>query len=268
MNDAELRAALASHKFYHCIDVREGIRTPGNPIYLQTQDMVLAQLRALKLAGKRVLDIGCRDGLFSFEAERRGAAEVVGIDNNLSRGAIEVLIPAMGSRVRMHEKNVLDLAPEDFGRFDVVVFAGVLYHLRYPVWSLRKVRDVLVEGGTLLLETAVWRGIESHPLLYCPVDDNPYEPTSCTYFNVPGLATTLESIGLRVKAVQSLSRHAGVRGWRLRQRLLQLRKRWRGDKSLAYIDRAVFVCERAGEGPEELRRYWDSTHDFHTVYGG
>jgi tRNA (mo5U34)-methyltransferase len=41
--------------------------------------------------GKRVIDIGCRDGMFSFEAERMGAAEVTGIDNDLSTAAVEFL---------------------------------------------------------------------------------------------------------------------------------------------------------------------------------
>jgi tRNA (mo5U34)-methyltransferase len=97
----------------------------------------LKYVRSLDLRGKRVLDIGCRDGLFSFAAESMGAIDVIGIDNDLSRGATELLIPYFNSKVRMHQMNLYDLTPERFGTFDVVIFPGVLYHLRYPFWGLR-----------------------------------------------------------------------------------------------------------------------------------
>ena len=78
------------------------------------------------LNGKRVLDVGCRDGLYSFMAERRGAADVIGIDNDLSKAAVEVLIPYFGSAVRMHEMNLYELTAARFGTFDVLIFADVL----------------------------------------------------------------------------------------------------------------------------------------------
>jgi 2-polyprenyl-3-methyl-5-hydroxy-6-metoxy-1,4-benzoquinol methylase len=86
------------------------------------QQKTLRALKKIDFAGKRVLDVGCRDGLFSFEAERRGAAEVIGFDNDLSAGAIELLIPYFGSKVRMERMNLLDLKPDTFGTFDVVIF--------------------------------------------------------------------------------------------------------------------------------------------------
>src|SRR5262249_36199841 len=142
---------------YHIIKLAENVHTPGwsEPQVLQAQEAALRALRSLDLRGKRVLDIGCRDGLFSFEAERLGASEVIGIDNDLSRGAIELLIPHFNSKVRMQELNLYDLTPATFGLFDVVICPGVLYHLRYPFWGLKLVRDVISENGYLVLETAI-----------------------------------------------------------------------------------------------------------------
>src|SRR5262249_7329636 len=149
-----------------------------------------------------VLDIGCRDGLFSFEAEKMGAAEVIGIDNDPSVAAIRFLIPYFKSKVQMHELNVYDLLPTTFGKFDVVIFSGVLYHLRYPFWGLKLVRDVVKDGGTLLLETAVYVDDNKYPLLFCPVGaESPYEPTSCTFFNTKALTDTLYSLGLTVRKI-------------------------------------------------------------------
>ena len=90
-----------------------------------------------------------------------------------------MLIPALNSKVKMVELNLFDLSPERFGKFDVIIFAGVLYHLRYPFWALRIIRDMLVEGGVLVLETACFQSSDRSPMVYCPVgEESPYEPTS------------------------------------------------------------------------------------------
>jgi SAM-dependent methyltransferase len=115
---------LKQHRFYHCIDLGNGVITAGIPRLIPQQQLTLRQLRRFDFAGKRVLDIGCRDGLFSFEAERLGAAEVIGIDNCISPGAVEVVIPHLQSKVRMYEMNLLDMTPETFGRFDIIICGG------------------------------------------------------------------------------------------------------------------------------------------------
>src|SRR5262249_33657302 len=144
-------------------------------------------------------------GLYSFTAEQLGAAEVIAFDNDLSRGAIEFLIPFFHSRVQMHELNLFDLMPQRFGRFDIVVFAGVLYHLRYPFWALKVIKDVLNPGGLLLIETAVWLGMNEHALLYCPTGgEGPYGLTSCSLFNEKGLIDTLLSLGFRIQSTSRL----------------------------------------------------------------
>jgi SAM-dependent methyltransferase len=263
---------MAKYRFYHIIRLTDRLVTPGNPKYVSTQRLVLDALGKMDLNGKRVLDIGCRDGLFSFEAERRGASEVIAIDNNLSRPAVEFLIPYFGSRVHMHEKNVLDLQPDTFGKFDVIVFAGVLYHLRYPFWALRLVRDLLADGGTLILETAVWRGDRHHAMLYCPVEDeSPYEATSCTFFNEKGLRATLESLGFSVEAPRYRSQTEPVKDLlrEAKQWMIRLSKRLNGLHVRTGIDRGLFVCtlSRLAEN-QMVARYWEGTHDIHTRTGG
>jgi 2-polyprenyl-3-methyl-5-hydroxy-6-metoxy-1,4-benzoquinol methylase len=79
MNDTELQQVLARYAFYHIIKLTDTISTPGNPAHVPAQNLCLKYLKSLDLKGKHVLDIGCRDGLFSFAAESMGAAEVVGI---------------------------------------------------------------------------------------------------------------------------------------------------------------------------------------------
>ena len=102
------------------------------------------------LTGTRALDIGCNAGFYSFALAERGA-EVLGIDvdEHYLRQA-EWARDRLGiddSRVRFERMQVYDLAALD-DAFDVVLFLGVLYHLRYPLLALdlvaQKARDLLV----------------------------------------------------------------------------------------------------------------------------
>jgi tRNA (mo5U34)-methyltransferase len=89
------------------------------------------------LRGKRVLDIGCWDGWFSFEMERRGA-EVVAADI-VERETFQTAREALGSKVEFVLSDVYQLSPERIGRFDIVLFFGVLYHLKHPLLALERV---------------------------------------------------------------------------------------------------------------------------------
>jgi len=207
MQESELKEKLRTYHWYHTIKLTDNISTPGwdVPDVVTIWQMVIKALRKLNLKGKRVLDVGCRDGLFSFEAEKLGAREVIGIDNDLSRGAVEFLIPHFGSTVKMHEMNLYDLSPNTFGVFGTVCFPGVLYHLRYPFWGLRLLRDVLEDGGDLIIETAIVVDDNTRALLYCPIGPEcPGEPTHCANFNLKGLIDTLYSLGITVDSVEYL----------------------------------------------------------------
>jgi tRNA (mo5U34)-methyltransferase len=92
------------------------------------------------LAGKRVLDIGAWDGWFSFEMERRGA-EVVAIDR-FDNPRFREIHERLGSRVEYRVMDVYDVSPRTLGTFDIVLFLGVLYHLKHPLLGLERVCSV------------------------------------------------------------------------------------------------------------------------------
>jgi len=249
MNVEDVEQRLANYVWYHVIEIAPGVHTPGDSAFVAGQRKVLRAMREIDFRGKRVLDIGCRDGLYSFEAERLGAASVVGIDNDLSRGAVELLIPLFRSCIEMRQLNLLDLTPTLLGTFDVVLFPGVLYHLRYPFSALRNVSGVLAEGGLLLLETAIFADTNRHALLYCPTGrENPYEPTSVTFFNLKGLRDSLSSLGLRPER-EEVEFKRKARFWSRRKR----------------IDRVVMTCRKQGSLRDpDLVRYWDGVHALHS----
>src|SRR6201996_4023048 len=135
-----LRLIAAHPHWYHQIEVAPGVVTPG----VNDSQMILDTLRLPDdLSGLRVLDIGARDGFFSFECERRGAAEVVAIDYlPPEETGFPIAKKLVGSDVELRQANVYDLTPEEFGTFDLVLFLGVLYHLRDPMLALDRIADV------------------------------------------------------------------------------------------------------------------------------
>ncbi len=273
----EFLRKLAGHEFYHCIDLGSGVETDGWKLARPGQQLVLSHWDNIDFNGKRVLDLGCRDGMYSFKAEERGAAEVIAVDNFLSNGMRELLIPHFQSDVQLYEINLMDLTPDHFGTFDVVNFPGVLYHLRYPFQALKIIRDLVKPGGTFLLETATLRIHESTPLMYCPAPhESPYEKTSVTFFNQRGMIATLNAFGFEV--IKS-SRLFGLNAFRLPHTNLRF---WLGAIVNSaqrvcpqlvrflfrryYPDRGVFVCRFNPDTLDpEIEKYWNATYN-HITY--
>ncbi|MFC3631227.1 TIGR04290 family methyltransferase [Paracoccus angustae] len=112
------------------------------------------------LTGKSVLDIGCNAGFYSFEMRRRGAARVLGIDTDArylaqARFAAEVLDM---SGVEFRQTGVYDVGALG-ERFDLVIFMGVLYHLRHPLLALDLIREHVADD--LMLFQTLTRGPDS-----------------------------------------------------------------------------------------------------------
>lgn len=148
----QAREAIARQsKWHHRIEVSPGVWTPG----LQDTPTLLSQIEMPEdLSGMRVLDIGARDGFFTFEAERRGAREVVALDNESPHHTgFAIAAELLDSKASYVTENVYSLSPERYGRFDLVLFLGVIYHLRHPLLALDRIHDVCAPEALLLVET-------------------------------------------------------------------------------------------------------------------
>jgi len=230
--------------FYHTVEFAPGRKTAGWPVIVPLVDMIIDVMRHLDFRGKRFLDIGCRDGAMSFEAERLGAASVIGLDRSLPIENIAFLKRALHSRARFEQHSLYELAPESYGLFDIILLSGVIYHLRYPFWGLRRVRDLLPDGGTLIVETATFADDNRLPLMFCPTGkDSPYEPSSCTFFNIKGFVDTARSLGFTVTGHRSYVNMPPYDH--------------RSDGPVP-IDRTVFTCARDhGLDDPDVMGYWD-----------
>ena len=147
--EIERRIASVPH-WYHRIEVAPGVVTPGG--HDSPAALALTPIPE-DMSGMRVLDIGARDGFWSFEMERRGA-DVTALDYVAPEvTGFAVARDLLGSKVEYRVENVYGLDPARHGTFDLVLFLGVLYHLRNPMLALDRIWDVC--RGDLILESHV-----------------------------------------------------------------------------------------------------------------
>lgn len=185
MTKDEIVDGVAKRKWFHCIDLGDGIVTPG----YRERDAWTTYRLPERLDGKRVLDIGAWEGGFSFESERRGASQVVAMDvwkredepgsGGFGWDNFQFAHEAIGSHVIPENRNVYELGRADLGQFDLVLFLEVLYHLQDPILGLRNVRRVLAPGGFVCLESwidAEW--IEPPAMIFYSGDELNKDPTN------------------------------------------------------------------------------------------
>ena len=171
---AKLRERVAEIAWYHSIDLGQGIRTPGLSTTTPLEERQLPDLR-----GHSVLDIGAWDGFYSFLAERLGASRVLALDHYAwgvdiaarqrywddcaarrilpdhahdmnrywdeslpGKRGFDLAREALHSSVESHVGDFMTMDLAVLGTFDVVLYLGVLYHMREPLTALERVRQV------------------------------------------------------------------------------------------------------------------------------
>jgi tRNA (mo5U34)-methyltransferase len=137
---ARLRDELGQLGWYHSIQLADGRVIKG----LQSIEILKERIARYPipedLTGKRVLDIGAWDGWFSFEMERRGAS-VVALDSARQNTLLEAK-KLLNSKVEYVIGDICRLTARDLGYFDIVLFFGVLYHLKHPLLALENVCEM------------------------------------------------------------------------------------------------------------------------------
>lgn len=227
--------------WFHNLELH-GVRTAPDHFlgdYPQVKFQNFAHAIPSDLTGKSVLDIGCNAGFYSMEMKRRGAARVVGIDSedlylNQARFAAEV---SGFDDIEFRKMSVYDVA--QLGeKFDLVIFMGVLYHLRHPLLALDLLHEHVV--GDLLLFQSMQRGSEE---VEDPGMDRHFWETEM--FDQPGYP--------RMHFIEH--RYAGdpTNWWVPNRACSEAMLRSAGFEVVEHPEPEVYLCRRSTIGDEEPR---------------
>ena len=182
--------------WYHTIDLGNGVVTKGISVQETSADVIP------DVTGRSVLDIGAWDGKFSFAAEKAGASRVVALDHYawgvdfVARGAywaectangtlpdqsrdetdfwrpdlpgrrgFEFAAAALGSKVEPVVADFQNVDLDQLGVFDVVLYLGVLYHMKEPLTCLERLRAVTKEVAVIETEAVHIEGLDHEVLL-------------------------------------------------------------------------------------------------------
>lgn len=185
------------------------------------------------LGGRSVLDIGCNAGFYSIEMKRRGAGRVLGIDSDdrylaQARFAADVL----DAEVEFQKLDVYDVAALD-ERFDLVLFMGVLYHLRHPLLAL----DLIWEhvAADQMVFQAMLRGSDE---IAPTAEDYGFDETA--QFDAPGYP--------KLHFIEHSYAHDPSNWWTPNRACVQAMLRSAGFEIVVHPEAEVFLCRR-GERP-------------------
>jgi tRNA (mo5U34)-methyltransferase len=178
------------------------------------------------LNGKTVLDIGTWDGYMAFECERRGASRVVAVDSFVwseaykevdpkatGRAGFDLAHSLLDSKVEAVECEVLDLSPAQLGTFDIVLFLGVLYHMRHPLLALERVAAMTKE--LLIIESHVISDKGKPVMAFYPGRELNNDPTNWWGPNTVCIEAMLMDVGFdRLVQVSENNGRAAYHAWR------------------------------------------------------
>ena len=146
--------------WFHRIDLGGGLFTKTESVMGEPVDHPLGPWQTIQkllprnLTGKTVLDVGCNAGFYAFEAKRRGANRVLGVDGQRQHVRQALFVrKVLGLEVEFRRLNVYELNLRTIGQFDITLALGLLYHLKHPVLALENLYQVTKE--LLIIETAI-----------------------------------------------------------------------------------------------------------------
>jgi SAM-dependent methyltransferase len=152
--------------WFHSIDLgKAGITNGHKSVDLLESEFARLRLTGKDLSGKRVLDLGCNDGFMSLKCEKLGA-NVTGVDG-IYREGLKCVREHLKPRFKFFEIDMMSSSFMELGRFDVILYLGILYHTMYPFEHLLRLASASNPGTLLFLESEYYnlRGFEKEPTI-------------------------------------------------------------------------------------------------------
>jgi tRNA (mo5U34)-methyltransferase len=229
--------------WFQNLDLGDGIQTAPDHFlgdYPAFKFRRFADALPANLAGASVLDIGCNAGFYSIEMKKRGAGRVLGIDSDDRYLAqARLASEALGfPDIEYRKLSVYDVGALG-EKFDLVIFMGVLYHLRHPLLALDLIREH-VAGGQMLFQTMQMGATE----VFTPPADHPFHTPGTfdppEFFNEPGYP--------KMHFIEREFAHDWTNWWAPNAAGSQAMLRAAGFEIEAQIEAEVYLC-RVAEVP-------------------
>jgi 2-polyprenyl-3-methyl-5-hydroxy-6-metoxy-1,4-benzoquinol methylase len=188
------------------------------------------------LHGRTVLDVGCNAGFYSIEMKRRGADRVVAIDSD-DRYLAQARFASEVAGVDIEFRNLSVYQVADLNeRFDLVIFMGVLYHLRHPLLALdllhdHAVRDTLIFQSLLRGSTEVAAVEEDYPFSEESIFNRPEYP--------------------RMHFVEHRYSQDPTNWWIPNRACVEAMLRSSGFQIVAHPEAEVYICKRRAQREQE-----------------
>jgi SAM-dependent methyltransferase len=182
--DADI-AAAARHAWFHAMHLADNLTTSGrfHPDKFQNQTLfsVMDLVSGIDVNGMDCLDIGATDGLMSFGLEKLGAKSVVATDRVAGAG-FEIAKRLLNSNVERVAPSEISTIETDLPlrRFDLIICAGVIYHMMNPLSAIMACRGLLKPGGLLIVESAVTLAFDKAVMVLNSAEESNME--SSTYW--------------------------------------------------------------------------------------
>jgi tRNA (mo5U34)-methyltransferase len=231
--------ARALGPWFHNLDL-QGVRTAPDHFlgdYPGVKWRRFAHALPEDLTGWSVLDIGCNGGFYSIEMKRRGADRVVGIDSDpayLEQARFAASVSGVDIELRQLSVYDVGLLGE---RFDLILFMGVLYHLRHPLLALDLIHEHVARN--LLVFQSVLRG--SDDVRPAPEDISFWSDSA---FGAEGFP--------RLHFVEKRFAGDWTNWWIPNRACVEAMLRSAGFEPLSRPEAEVYLCRRASLDPEHV----------------
>lgn len=198
---AELRQEIAKFVWFHSIDLGDGIVTPGRKSVSLLKMESDAVFQPVHTSGRSVLDVGAWNGAQTVEAIRRGAGRVMAVDELTwtrapwhGKASFELVMAALGFDVPTKIMDAQKISVQAVGKWDIVLFLGVLYHLFDPIVALQRLAEVTKE--VLVVETHLdARHVQRPAMIFYPGSELAGDPTNWWGPNQACVEALLRKVG-------------------------------------------------------------------------
>jgi tRNA (mo5U34)-methyltransferase len=215
---SNLLSEVNSLPWFHSIQLGEGVITPGvksADVLRCEADVAFKRLEP----GMTVIDIGAWDGFFSFEAKKRGASRVLATDHFSwvgggwgTKRSFDLAKKVLELEIDERVIDPLEICSDTVEPFDCILFLGVLYHLKHPLYVLERISQIATHH--LVMETQLdFTDISRPAVAFYPGAELANDSTNWWGPNVPAAIGMLKTAGFTRVEFSDHPAYPGVRGF-------------------------------------------------------